>query len=121
MGQSRVNPLAAGLRSRCPRCGEGPLFEGFLSLRASCPSCGLDYGPADSGDGPAVFVMFIVGFIVVPIALILELGGAPLWLNLAITLSLVVVLTLALLRPFKATLIALQFHHRAEEARLEDD
>ena len=60
----RANP-APGLRRRCPRCGEGKLFQGFLTLRPRCDDCGLDYGFADAGDGPAVFVILIGGFIVV--------------------------------------------------------
>ena len=49
--------IRAGLRCRCPRCGKGKLFAGFLTLRPRCEVCGLDYGFADSGDGPAVFIM----------------------------------------------------------------
>ena len=53
------SPMAAGLRGRCPRCGEGHMFDGFLALQNSCDNCGLDYDFADSADGPAVFIMFI--------------------------------------------------------------
>lgn len=114
------NPFLAGVRGRCPRCGEGALFDGYLKVASRCDACGLDLTRADSGDGPAVFVMFLVGFIVVPVAFVLYALNVPHWLNLTITLPMVVALTLALLPPFKATLIALQFHHRAEEARLDD-
>ena len=62
--QEKVSPWVAGLLCRCPRCGKGPLFDGFLSLAKRCTVCGLDYSFADSGDGPAVFIMLIVGFIV---------------------------------------------------------
>ena len=62
-------PIGRGLRGRCPRCGEGRLFQGFLDLRPRCEHCGLDYGFADAGDGPAVFVILIGGFIVVFAAL----------------------------------------------------
>ena len=118
----RVNPLAAGLRARCPVCGEGDLFDGFLKVAERCESCGADLSKADSGDGPAVFVMFVVGFIVVPLALVLEVAvRPPIWLHLLLWLPLALLLTLLLLRPFKGVMIALQFHHRAEEARLDDD
>ena len=80
-------PIARGLRGRCPRCGEGKLFQGFLSLRPRCAHCGLDFNFADAGDGPAVFVILIV--------------------------------TLVPLRPIKGLMIALQFHHKAQEGRLE--
>lgn len=117
-----VNPVMAGLRSRCPRCGQGALFDGYLKVAAACPVCGLDYAKADSGDGPAVFVVFIVGAIVVPLALVTELALAPpVWLHMLMWLPLATGLTLALLRPFKAMLVALQFHHRAADASLDDD
>ena len=67
-------PIGRGLRGRCPRCGEGRLFHGFLSLRPACERCGLDYGFADAGDGPAVFVILIGGFIVVILFILSFLG-----------------------------------------------
>ena len=60
----RRNPIAAGLAGRCPNCGEGPLFDGFLKSRPRCEACGFDLAAADSGDGPAVFVILIAGVIV---------------------------------------------------------
>ena len=113
-------PIARGLRGRCPRCGEGKLFEGFLRLRARCDRCGLDYSFADAGDGPAVFVILIGGFIVVFAALITEiLYQPPYWLHAALWLPLILIVTLAPLRLIKGLLIALQFHHKAAEGRLE--
>ena len=77
-----VSPYVAGLTARCPRCGQGKLFDGFLTLRPRCSECGLDYSFADAGDGPAVFVMFIAGFIVVGTALVVEIKYAPpLWVH----------------------------------------
>jgi uncharacterized protein (DUF983 family) len=113
-------PIARGLRCRCPRCGEGKLFSGFLSLRPRCERCGLDYNFADAGDGPAVFVILIGGFIVVFAALITEIRyQPPYWLHAALWLPLVLLVTLAPLRPIKGLLIALQYHHKAAEGRLE--
>ncbi len=107
-----------GLRGRCPQCGEGRLFDGFLSLRPKCESCGLDYGFADSGDGPAIFVILGAGFVVVFAALIVEvLYRPPFWLHAALWLPLVLLTTLAPLRVIKGLLIALQYHHKAEEGR----
>lgn len=121
-GGARPSPIATGLRGRCPECGEGELFAGFLKVAPRCESCGADLAKADSGDGPAVFVMFVVGFIVVPLALLLEVAARPpVWLHLVLWIPLIILLTLLLLRPFKGVLLALQFHHKAEEARLEDD
>src|SRR5207302_2308863 len=72
MPERQPSPIAAGLACRCPRCGKGKLFQGFLDLRPRCDECGLDYSFADSGDGPAVFVILLAGFIVVFAALIVE-------------------------------------------------
>lgn len=115
-----VSPLSVGLGGKCPRCGRGDLYEGFLTLKTACPSCGLDYSMADSGDGPAVFVMFITGFLAVIAAFILLfVFQAPPWLALVISFVLTIWLTFALLRPMKATLIALQYRNKAAEGRLE--
>ena len=114
-------PIARGLRSRCPRCGDGRLFSGYLTLRPKCDACGLDYGFADSGDGPAVFVIFIAGFVVVFAALITEvLFQPPFWLHAVLWGPLILITTLVPLRLLKGMLIALQFHHKAEEGRLEN-
>ena len=113
-------PILAGLRGRCPRCGEGKLFQGFLGLRQSCDRCGLDYSFADSGDGPAVFVILIGGFIVVFAALAVEFTfRPPYWVHAALWLPTVLLVTLAPLRLIKSLLINLQYHHRAAEGRLE--
>ncbi len=115
-----VSPYAAGLAGKCPRCGQGDLFEGFLGLKAECPNCGLDYAKADAGDGPAVFVIFIVGFLAVVLAIVARyVWYAPIWLAFLISSVGAVIMILALLRPLKATLIALQYRHKAEEGRLE--
>ena len=113
-------PIAKGLSGRCPRCGNGKLFRGFLSLRDRCDVCGLDYSFADSGDGPAVFVIFFAGFVVVGAALIVEfLYQPPFWLHALLWGPLILITTLGPLRPMKGLMIALQFHHKAEEGRLD--
>jgi uncharacterized protein (DUF983 family) len=112
--------IMRGIRGRCPRCGEGRLFRGFLGLQPTCASCGLDYGFADAGDGPAVFVILIGGFIVVFAAMVVEtVYQPPYWLHAALWLPLILIVTLAPLRPIKGVLIALQYHHKAQEGRLE--
>ena len=114
-------PIGRGLRGRCPRCGEGRLFRGFLSLQSACEHCGLDYDFADAGDGPAVFVILIGGFIVVFAALVTEvLYQPPYWVHAALWLPLILIVTLAPLRLIKGLLIALQFHYKAAEGRLEN-
>jgi uncharacterized protein (DUF983 family) len=119
---SAVSPVYAGLLGRCPRCGKGGLFRGFLSLRDRCQACGLDFGFADSADGPAVFIMLIAGFIVTGAALVTEIRfQPPLWVHAALWLPLGIGLPLLMLRPFKATLVALQYRFRAEEGRIDRD
>ena len=113
-------PIARGLRGRCPRCGEGHLFQGFLTLRPRCEHCGLDFNFADAGDGPAVFVILIGGFIVVFAALITEfVYQPPYWVHAALWIPLILLVTLGPLRPIKGLMIALQYHHKAAEGRLE--
>ena len=111
------NPIVAGLACRCPNCGKGPLFEGFLKVRPRCPACGFDLAAADSGDGPAVFVILIAGVVVVFAALFVEIAyRPPIWLHLVVWLPTAVLVCLALLRPFKGVLVALQFHNKAGQA-----
>ena len=110
--------IHAGLSCRCPRCGNGKLFTGFLTLRPRCEVCGLDYGFADSGDGPAVFIMFLAGAIVVGAALVTEiLFQPPYWVHAALWLPLILLVTLGPLRPMKGLMIALQHYHKAAERR----
>jgi uncharacterized protein (DUF983 family) len=110
--------IRAGLACACPRCGEGKLFQGFLTVRPRCEVCGLDYSFADSGDGPAVFIMFLAGFVVVGAALITEIAyQPPFWVHAALWLPLILLVTLGPLRPMKGLMIALQYHHQAAETR----
>ena len=116
---STALPISRGLRGRCPACGQGKLFKGFLGLKPSCDKCGLDYRFADAGDGPAVFVILIGGAIVVFAALMTEVVyQPPYWLHAALWLPLILLVTLAPLRLLKGVLIALQYHHKAAEGRL---
>ncbi|MCR5858739.1 DUF983 domain-containing protein [Mesorhizobium sp. J428] len=115
-----VEPFGAGFRGRCPRCGEGQLFDGYISLKPRCTVCGLDYDFADSADGPAVFVMLIIGFIVVGLALWLEVSyGPPLWVHFLLWVPLVLILCLPTLRWLKGIMIALQYSNKAAEGRLD--
>ena len=117
-----VNPYVAGLLGRCPRCGKGHMFRGFLELAPACEVCGLDLAFADSGDGPAVFVMTIAGFIVVGAALYVEVAySPPYWVHGLIFLPLTVIVCAGLLRPTKGLLIALQYFNKAEEGQRADE
>ena len=111
-----VSPLQAGLGCRCPRCGRGRLFDGFLTVAPRCAVCGLDLSPHDSGDGPAVFLVFIVGAIVVALALWVETSfEPPYWAHLAIWPVIILALSLGLLRPAKAIMIATHFKNLPHE------
>lgn len=115
-----LSPYRTGLLGRCPRCGQGQAFKHFIDLREKCDRCGLDFAFADAGDGPAVFVCLIGGFLVLGAALWTELTfEPPFWVHLVIFLPLTVVVCLGLLRPMKGLLIALQFRNKAEQGRLE--
>jgi uncharacterized protein (DUF983 family) len=117
---TQPSPLTAALTCRCPQCGEGKLFQGFLTLRPRCESCGLDYGAFDSGDGPAVFIILAAGFIVVFAALVVEVLYQPsFYVHALLWLPLILITTLLPLRPVKALMIALQYRHKAAEGRLE--
>lgn len=116
-----VNPFVAGLRGRCPNCGDGPLFEGFLAVAHRCAVCGFDLKAADSGDGPAVFITLIAGFLVVFAALFTEIAfRPPIWVHLVLWLPLTAALCLAMLRPMKGLMLAAQFANKASEARRDD-
>lgn len=110
--------LAVGLRCRCPRCGQGRLFDGFITLRPSCDACGLDYGFADPADGPAFFIMMTMAFPVTAFGIWLELAfDPPLWVHAVMTLPLLLLACVPVLRPLKGLFIASQFINKAEEGR----
>jgi uncharacterized protein (DUF983 family) len=106
-------PLSrAAFRCRCPRCGEGRIFAGLLTVRAACPSCALDLSAEDAGDGPAVFLIFVLGAVAVGIAAWLELEfDPPIWVYPIVLTPLIVGGAIGLLRPMKAGMIALQYRH----------
>lgn len=108
--------MQTALHCTCPRCGQGRLFEGFLTVAPQCGHCGLKLSEHDTGDGPAVFLIFILGAIAVPIAFWIQFSfdTSP-WVPAAIAGLLVIGLGLAMLRPAKALMVALQYAHRREE------
>ncbi|MGI6245104.1 MAG: DUF983 domain-containing protein [Pseudochelatococcus sp.] len=109
-----------GLRGRCPRCGEGRLFKGYLTLAPRCDVCGLDYSFADPADGPAFFAMWIGSIPALAVGIWLEMTfGAPLWVHFVTTFPLILIGCLAVLRPAKGWLVCSQYRHKAEEARFE--
>jgi uncharacterized protein (DUF983 family) len=116
-----ISAWAAGLKLRCPQCGQGEVFQGYLKFRDHCRVCGADFKSADAGDGPAVFIILIVGAIVTPLLIILQFGfHLPGWLALTMTMLAAIALCLGLLPPFKSVLFAFQWKHKAREATHED-
>ena len=111
--------FTSSLFGRCPRCGEAPLFAGYLRIAPKCTHCGLDYALFDVGDGASVFVILIVGFLVVGGALITEIKWSPpYWVHAVLWLPAIAILTLGGLRLVKATLMVLQYRHQAREGRI---
>ena len=113
-----VSPFLAGALGRCPHCAKGKLFSGFLSVVPQCAVCQFPLASCDSGDGPAVFVIMIVGFVVVFSALVTEIAvHPPVWVHLVIWLPLAGLLCMALLRPLKGLMIAAQIRNKAAQHR----
>jgi uncharacterized protein (DUF983 family) len=113
---STTGILWSGLRCRCPRCGQGALFEGYLEVTDRCSSCGLGFASHDAGDGPAVLVIFILGFLVVGLAFAVERAFAPpLWVHAALWTPLILGGAIGLLRPLKGVTVALQYRFRSVE------
>lgn len=117
-----VSPAKAGLLCRCPSCGQGKLFSAYLKAVEKCDVCGKEWAKHDSGDGPAVFIILIVGFIVMFSALLVEVKFAPpLWVHAVLWAPLLLGLSLGMLQPLKGLMIGQAFKHRAGEARLDID
>ncbi|MBX9614290.1 MAG: DUF983 domain-containing protein [Caulobacteraceae bacterium] len=118
---ARILGIRAGLLCRCPNCGRGRLFSGFLQVVSACAVCGFDFTRLNTGDGAAIFVMQIAGGLVVFTALFVEIAYAPpMWLHLVVFLPLVLGLSLGLMRPGKGVMIALQMRNRAGQASSDD-
>lgn len=114
------SPYATGLAGRCPRCGEGHMFKGFIEIAERCDVCDLDLKFADAGDGPAVFVSLFAGFIVLGAALWVEFTfEPPFWVHILVFGPFTLLVCMGILRPLKGLLVALQYVNKAEQGRLE--
>lgn len=121
LAPARINPIRAGLLCRCPNCGKGKLFKGFLEVTDRCPVCDYDFTGLNTGDGAAIFVMQIAGGIVVFGALFVQVAyNPPIWAMLAVALPLVAGLSLGLMRPAKGVMVALQMRNRATQVHNDD-
>ena len=114
------SPLTTALKARCPRCGQGALFSGYLNFQPSCDTCGQDFSQIDAGDGPAVFVILLAGLAIVGGALYVEVHyQPPYWVHAVLWLPLGLILPLIMLRPMKAWLAAKQFQKNAALGQLD--
>jgi len=115
------NIVSTGLRGRCPNCHEGSIFDGYLKFAHQCPSCGFDLQNNDVADGPAVFVILVASILVVPLALAFQIKtNAHVLVSLAIFIPVISIVCLALLRPFRGLMFALQIANNAKEAELDE-
>jgi len=110
--------VRAALSARCPRCDTGPLFDGWIKFAPRCRSCGLDYDAFNVGDGPAAFLILIIGAVVTALALFVELGAhPPFWVHIILWVPLTTALVILCLRVSKAALLILEYRHKAREGR----
>jgi uncharacterized protein (DUF983 family) len=117
---ARLSPYATGVKGRCPRCGQGHLFKGFLTIRPRCEACGLDYAFADPADGPAFFVICFACVPSVALAVWIEtVFSPPFWVHLLISLPFLLLTCILPLRPLKGWLVASQYVYRAQEGSLQ--
>jgi uncharacterized protein (DUF983 family) len=111
--------IKAALFCRCPKCQKSSIFKHGMfntNLEEKCLSCGLDLTRSDSADGPAVFLIFILGFLLVPLALIVEMKiGWPIWLHVMVWGSFGLGITLWSLKPIKTLVISLQYRYRTSD------
>jgi uncharacterized protein (DUF983 family) len=110
--------LQAALSGTCPRCGEWTLFRSWVSFADKCRSCGLNFTAFNVGDGPAAFLIFIVGTITVVGALVVDGAFSPPWWVHLMWVPVAAGLTIGGLRLSKAWLLAQEYKHRAREGRI---
>lgn len=116
----KLSPLSTGVAGKCPRCGRGKLFDGYLSVAKSCANCGLSFDFADSGDGAAWFVMLFVCVVGVGTIIGVELAySPPFWVHVLLAIPILILLPLALLRPVKGLLLCQQWSTKAQEGRID--
>ena len=116
-----LSSVSTGMAGRCPRCGQGKLFKSMLKPVDRCAVCGLDMSFAEEGDGPAVFAILIMGFVIAGLALLFENAfHPPVWLHVVIWVPVTFALSVWCLRAMKGIMIAAQYKTDAQEGRLAD-
>lgn len=119
---TKVSPISAGLQERCPNCGQGRVWRGYLKFKPACEACGQDFTQADTADGPAFFVGFIVLILFAPFGFIIPMADQPIWWKILLMLALVIITIIAclvLLPKAKSLLMALQIANKAKEAEFD--
>ncbi|MEO5972518.1 MAG: DUF983 domain-containing protein [Sphingomicrobium sp.] len=111
-------PLALALVGACPRCAKRTLFDGWIRFAARCRACGLDFTAFNVGDGPAAFLILIVGALLTTAAVVTDLAWSPpYWVHL-VWVPVGAALTVYGLRFGKALLLGQEYRHRAREGRI---
>ncbi len=108
--------ISTALRGRCPRCGRGSLFAGYIRVAPKCPVCGLSLAGHDTGDGPAFFIMLPLCIITAVLALLFDhLVQPPIWAHIIIWPIFIAVVVGFSLRPVKSIMVGLQYRYRNVE------
>ncbi len=111
--------LRAAIQARCPRCENAPLFAGWVKFAPRCRACGLDYEQFNVGDGPAAFLILIVGALITAMALVLQVRAEPpFWVHIILWVPLTTALVILSLRASKAALLILEYRNKAREGRI---
>ena len=115
----QLSPLSTGIAAKCPRCGRGQLFDGYLQVADSCKSCGLSYAFADAGDGATWFVMLFVCVVGVGTIVGVEIAYSPsFWVHVMLAIPILILAPIILLRPVKGFLLCQQWITKAREGEL---
>ena len=122
MTQATTPPLIIALRGLCPRCGAATLFKGPVGFAPRCRACGLDFSAFNVGDGPAAFLILVIGGVITGLAIALELAfSPPFWLHILLWLPLTSAAVVLSLRVTKGLMLALEYRHKAAEGRIASD
>lgn len=116
----QVAPIEAALAGRCPACKSKTLFAGWTSFADKCPACGVDFSAFNVGDGPAAFLILVIGAILTVAALVVDGAFSPPWWVHIVWLPIGFALTIGGLRWAKALLLTQEYLHRAREGRIVD-
>jgi uncharacterized protein (DUF983 family) len=115
---NKVSIVASGLFLKCPACGKGRVYKGFLKPADKCSECGLEISKHDAGDGPAYFVMFITSFLITALAAIMEIKYSPeTWVFIVTIIPVLLISSISLLIIFKSLFISIQYKLKLGELR----